>query len=252
MKTIELCSIMPHSMRVVGTLHRPNRTHWKRTVVPREECKSILYSGERLDSLRFEREHVFYHKMLQALIDTCEANELTHQDARLRVFGVGVLLDETRPRAAGDSRRGYSIRFCFVLRMGCRLVSGEDDRECAILTRTRVLECVRTVPSPNRVLETTKSSRERTVAPSEGPSASRLLSLNSLVGAWERGRRLSARGSSVRSRACAGTTTSVERVRNIHCDPNRRLHSNARSSATTGGAGRARRWRCSRSRWTRS
>ena len=52
---------------------------------------------ERVDNLRHEREHTFYHTVLQALIDLVVEEVNSNGDARFRRFACGVLIEEDRP-----------------------------------------------------------------------------------------------------------------------------------------------------------
>ncbi|KAK7238634.1 hypothetical protein SO694_00020310 [Aureococcus anophagefferens] len=52
---------------------------------------------ERVDNLRHEREHTFYHTVLQALIDLVVEEVNSNGDSRFRRFACGVLIEEDRP-----------------------------------------------------------------------------------------------------------------------------------------------------------
>lgn len=73
---------------------------------PYYSCPSTdLEILERVDNLRHEREHTFYHIVLQALIDLIGEEVNSNGDARLRKYACGVLVEEKRPWG----RRGEDV-----------------------------------------------------------------------------------------------------------------------------------------------
>lgn len=64
---------------------------------------------ERIDAVRHEREHVFYHDVLQELV-TVLYKQYDEQDAKSRLFGCGVLVEVQRPWGRkGEEVAAYAL-----------------------------------------------------------------------------------------------------------------------------------------------
>mmetsp|Transcript_15781 Transcript_15781/g.48850 ORF Transcript_15781/g.48850 Transcript_15781/m.48850 type:complete len:1528 (+) Transcript_15781:623-5206(+) len=74
---------------------------------------------ERVDNLRHEREHTFYHTILLSLIDLMREEISSHGDPGKRRFGHGVLLEETRPWGReGEEVGSYALSLDALVKLG--------------------------------------------------------------------------------------------------------------------------------------